>query len=122
MPATFDPEKFRNVLPYASELFGVYQPLLGWKSTRTVQRFRPGLIDSKFKIVDALLSKITPDTAVNITDFNNNDIFFEIAKLNPGTLNPRNRTSLALPYQLYITSLVEQKLIENRLDKRKPGI
>lgn len=32
-----DLEKFKGRLPYASELFGVYQPLMGWKS-RMIQR------------------------------------------------------------------------------------
>ena len=30
-------EAFKGRLPYASELFGVYQPLLGWKS-KIIQR------------------------------------------------------------------------------------
>jgi hypothetical protein len=32
-----------ELLPYASELFGVYQPLLGWKSARTKKRILAGL-------------------------------------------------------------------------------
>src|SRR5437879_6371947 len=31
-------EKFRGRLPYASEMFGVFQPLLGWKSALTKAR------------------------------------------------------------------------------------
>ncbi len=34
-----DLSKYTGVLPYASELFGVYQPLLGWKSKRLEERF-----------------------------------------------------------------------------------
>src|SRR5512132_2391739 len=34
-----DLEKFKGTLPYASELFGIYQPLLGWKSKMTEDRF-----------------------------------------------------------------------------------
>lgn len=30
---------YATVLPYASEMFGVYQPLLGWKSKRIEDRF-----------------------------------------------------------------------------------
>ncbi|KZS42937.1 hypothetical protein AWE51_16425 [Aquimarina aggregata] len=33
-------EKFKGTLPYASEIFGVYTPLLGWKSTRIEERFK----------------------------------------------------------------------------------
>lgn len=37
-----DLTNYTNVLPYASELFGVYQPLLGWKSKRLENRFNGG--------------------------------------------------------------------------------
>lgn len=30
---------YEGILPYASELFGIYQPLLGWKSRLTSKRF-----------------------------------------------------------------------------------
>jgi hypothetical protein len=33
---------FKNILPYASEIFGVYQPLLGWKSKRIRKRIERG--------------------------------------------------------------------------------
>jgi hypothetical protein len=35
-------DEYKNVLPYASEIFGVYQPLLGWKSKRLRERFEKG--------------------------------------------------------------------------------
>lgn len=31
-----------NVLPYASEIFGVYQPMIGWRSKRTSRRIKSG--------------------------------------------------------------------------------
>jgi len=34
---------YASVLPYASELFGIYQPLLGWKSRRIRDRYREAL-------------------------------------------------------------------------------
>ncbi|MBT8069696.1 MAG: peptidoglycan-binding protein [Gammaproteobacteria bacterium] len=33
-------DSYKGILPYASEIFGVYQPLLGWKSRRINRRFR----------------------------------------------------------------------------------
>lgn len=33
---------YASVLPYASEIFGIYQPLLGWKSERIRRRFQNG--------------------------------------------------------------------------------
>lgn len=47
-----DLSDYKSVLPYASELFGVYQPLIGWKSKRIVQRMNKGINAdniSKFK-------------------------------------------------------------------------
>ena len=38
----FDMKKFEGTLPYASELFGVYQPLLGWRSQITKDRLQRG--------------------------------------------------------------------------------
>jgi len=35
-------KQFKNILPYSSEIFGVYQPLLGWKSKRIEVRIRNG--------------------------------------------------------------------------------
>jgi len=32
-------DDFKGILPYASEVFGIYQPLLGWKSKRIAQRY-----------------------------------------------------------------------------------
>jgi hypothetical protein len=37
-----DLKPFNGILPYASELYGVYQPLLGWKSQRSISRFQSG--------------------------------------------------------------------------------
>lgn len=39
-----DFEKFKASLPYASELYGIYQPLLGWKSARAEQRVARHLV------------------------------------------------------------------------------
>ncbi|MBI5673259.1 MAG: hypothetical protein HZC50_08475 [Nitrospirae bacterium] len=36
-----------SILPYASEIFGVYQPLIGWKSKRIEARFGDGLAQDK---------------------------------------------------------------------------
>ena len=34
-------DDFKGILPYASEIFGVYQPLLGWKSRRIASASAP---------------------------------------------------------------------------------
>ncbi len=45
---------YTNVLPYASEMFGIYQPLLGWKSVRIKSRFNEGYEREKPFIIDRL--------------------------------------------------------------------
>ena len=50
---------YTTVLPYASELFGVYQPLLGWKSKRIEQRFNQGFESDKNSILEKLKNEFT---------------------------------------------------------------
>lgn len=45
---------YTSVLPYASELFGIYQPLLGWKSKRAARRFAQGFEHDRRALVDRL--------------------------------------------------------------------
>ena len=45
---------YTSILPYASEIFGVYQPLIGWKSTRKINRVKDAVRDEKL----ALLSRL----------------------------------------------------------------
>lgn len=48
---------YTSVLPYASELFGIYQPLIGWKSKRIATRFERGLANDKRAILEGLKSQ-----------------------------------------------------------------
>ena len=45
---------YTTVLPYASEMFGVYQPLIGWKSKRIEERFNKGSANDKNTLIDSL--------------------------------------------------------------------
>jgi hypothetical protein len=60
-----DLTKYTSVLPYASEIFGVYQPLIGWKSKRVLKRMNKGIFSdnlSKFKgISDKYHGIVTPN-------------------------------------------------------------
>ena len=42
MRRTRDLSQYRDILPYASEIFGVYQPMLGWRSRRIRARIEKG--------------------------------------------------------------------------------
>lgn len=50
---------YTSVLPYASEMFGIYQPLIGWKSKRIANRFNQGFLRDKNKLLNKLKSQFT---------------------------------------------------------------
>lgn len=53
-------DEYKSVLPYASEIFGVYQPLLGWKSRRIMSRMHKGFFLDKQNIYTRLYKNIDP--------------------------------------------------------------
>lgn len=56
---------FQGILPYASELFGVHQPLLGWKSRRIKDRFEKVRSALYGRVAERLLTAMRSD--VNVT-------------------------------------------------------
>jgi hypothetical protein len=59
-----DLKSYRGVLPYASELFGVYQPLLGWKSQRHERRFARASGEVPLTLVERLGQSFGGELAV----------------------------------------------------------
>jgi hypothetical protein len=55
-----DLSDYTAVLPYASEMFGVYQPLLGWKSKRIEERIKAGYKHDKSQLLETLKRKFAP--------------------------------------------------------------
>jgi hypothetical protein len=70
-----DLTQYASVLPYASELFGVYQPLLGWKSARIVQRFQAGLQNDRRQLLDRMKREFAPAVSVN---YANNQVTLQV--------------------------------------------
>jgi hypothetical protein len=86
--------QYSGVLPYASEMFGIYQPLLGWKSKRIEERIAKGLSSDKSQILRNLEREITPAVTVKYDD--SGQVQIEIA---PGQLRSgahRNSDSVVL--------------------------
>lgn len=75
-------ERFKQSLPYASEVFGVYQPLLGWKSKRAVDRLNKGLWADQFSALDHLRVKFRPQYALEVSA---DHMLTDIPRLAPGT-------------------------------------
>ena len=53
-------EDYKSTLPYASEIFGVYQPLLGWRSKRTNSRFTEGFVERQSRAIHAFVNRYRP--------------------------------------------------------------
>jgi hypothetical protein len=51
---------YAQVLPYASEVFGVYQPLIGWTSKRQRERLNRGFRNDLLRAERSLLGRFTP--------------------------------------------------------------
>lgn len=54
---------YTSVLPYASELFGVYQPMIGWRSARQKERLRPGFDEALDGLLYSLSKRYVGDVA-----------------------------------------------------------
>ena len=76
---------YTSVLPYASEIFGVYQPLLGWKSKRIQERFMKGFLNDRNKILDTMAGKFTGNVKMDLSQIENCRI--NILDIKPGVLS-----------------------------------
>lgn len=75
---------YTSVLPYASELFGIYQPLLGWKSKRMTERFDKGFAQDKRILLNRLKEQFAGRATIKYDDSGTLDI-----RLIPGILDAR---------------------------------
>jgi hypothetical protein len=55
---------YTSVLPYASEIFGVYQPLIGWKSKRQIERIKKGFADDRRDLLTQLGRHLSPGVTI----------------------------------------------------------
>lgn len=76
-----DLEKYIGVLPYDSELFGVYQSLLGWKAKRAQARFQGGMNLDKSQALKALTASFVPKVKLHFDGDRLGDF-----SIQPGTL------------------------------------
>ncbi|HKZ04237.1 MAG TPA: hypothetical protein VJU81_02100 [Methylomirabilota bacterium] len=52
-----DLSQYRDILPYASEIFGVYQPMLGWRSRRIQGRIEKGFRGDLARVFGSLYGR-----------------------------------------------------------------
>ena len=75
---------YTSVLPYASELFGVYQPMIGWRSSRQIRRLAQGLTEVKDGLRRSLAVNYVGD--VSNVRLNSDSCAAEIGEIGIGRL------------------------------------
>jgi hypothetical protein len=80
-----DFSKFEKSLPYASEMYGIYQPLLGWRSQRMERRVTDYFLIQTRNLVLGMSNQFQP--VANLRDLTHDSIFYEGLKL--GVKRPR---------------------------------
>jgi hypothetical protein len=117
-----DLTSYASVLPYASELFGVYQPLLGWKSKRLAQRFQSGFEQDRRQLLSRLTREFAPRVDITYGEDGQPAIRIEPGRTAAGKLRSYDNvvmTELATrlpPYDEYRPEVWEQVINPNILD------
>src|SRR5437868_12833740 len=66
--AMADLNGYKGILPYASELFGIYQPLLGWKSKRIAKRYDKFRASLYIELASRALANSHPPVEVTLRE------------------------------------------------------
>lgn len=75
-----DLTNYKGILPYASEIFGIYQPLLGWKSQRTKKRHKAGADSRLDTLLGRIIEKMKPDIKAS---FSSSDRSVQVKRVMP---------------------------------------
>lgn len=103
-----DLTRYTGVLPYASEMFGVYQPLLGWRSKRTEERFQKGFARDKALLLKKMLAQFSGLTDIHYLSDNQVDISIKL-----GTL----RTDKFRPFDSFVLQEIARALPAEKITK-----
>jgi hypothetical protein len=101
--ATFRFQDYKGVLPYASELFGVYQPLLGWKSKRQQRRFATRYGVDHLRIIERMTEHVSATVALT-TRQQDGPPAIDLREFVPGRTLP----DVASSRSLFVTGLREE--------------
>ncbi len=113
-----DMTKFKRSLPYSSELLGIYQPLLGWKSKRIVKRIRVGL-QSFNPLIVGIASKMTPSVEVN---HKNDPREFELNRIGIASMREEKGAYVNATIASFVTRAIAGRLTSRSLDSNNDAI
>lgn len=83
MKRTTDLAQYENILPYASEIFGVYQPMLGWRARRMARRWERGFSVDQTRALESLRRKFKGRFEIKLDE---RQSLAGIGKVEPATL------------------------------------
>lgn len=106
-----DYKQFENILPYASELYGVYQPLIGWKSKRIKDRIYKGFAKDKSFLITRFAGFYKGIADIEF----NADYMAQIRRLAPGV--PAGEK--LLPQSSRILLVIQEKLRETDIPREE---
>ncbi|MFK0250140.1 hypothetical protein ACIQUM_36025 [Amycolatopsis azurea] len=75
---------YRGILPYSSEIFGIYQPLLGWKSARIGARVEQAALVRSAALLNNVGDRVAPVVEAKFTPAERK---VEVTKLDAGSVN-----------------------------------
>lgn len=81
-----DLQAYSGTLPYASETFGIYQPLLGWRSKRIEERNKKGFQNDRKRALELMVQKFIPNVQIDLSFVDHCEIDPHSVKLSPGLL------------------------------------
>lgn len=102
---------YKSILPYASELFGVYQPMIGWKSKRIKDHLKPGLIETQNLLLKTFAQSYEgiSEVGFGIGDYCSSTMEIHVGKLK--SIKPSKNNNSAL-LRLIISRLPKDKAPE----------
>jgi hypothetical protein len=60
--------QYKEILPYDSEIFGVYQPMIGWRSKRIRDRIDKGFHNDRTKAAETIFKRLKPDFEMKLDE------------------------------------------------------
>lgn len=123
MKRLIDLDEFVNILPYSSEIFGIYQPLMGWKGERSKNRASQGTAQGYNSLFVDAIKTIQGDFKVMFSPQGNG---VQIDSIKPAVIDSRPKFGSVLmesiaeklpPLRRYDDSVWDRALDSDFIDK-----
>jgi len=114
-----DLAKFTHTLPYATEAFGIYQPLLGWRSKRTMQRVAEGLNTSFSSVLTSMTATLNPSLVMHVGANNHLPRFEEIR---PASTEPSTTAYVNANIDSFVARAIVDRINSDGYDLRDDGV